>query len=67
MSEKNCAWCGGEGSGICPDCAELQIVMQYTGWPRWIAKYAIRVWKRHDPNWNAGYIKRCLEHEREVG
>ena len=19
---KNCAWCGTEGSGICPDCAE---------------------------------------------
>jgi hypothetical protein len=22
MSEKNCAWCGDGGSGICPECAD---------------------------------------------
>jgi kynurenine formamidase len=66
MSEKNCAWCGSGGSGICPECAELQIVMQYTGWSRQNAENAIRVWKQRDPNWSAEHIKRCLEYEREV-
>jgi len=48
--------------------ANLQIVMQYTGWPKQISQCAIRQWQQKEPGWNAQYIlaylNRLLQKER---